>query len=189
MTSDADREADQPLTRLVDGRLVTTEELTPLVYEDLRRLADSFFRTENPGITLQPTALVSEAWLRLAGQRSQDWQGRAHFLSMAATVMRRVLVEHARERGRAKRGGDWQRVTLSGADGDTSFDVGLIDLEDALQKLAAVNERYVRIIELRYFAGLTLPETAEVLGVTRTVIVREWAKARAWLATHLEEPT
>ena len=175
-----------PLTRLADGREVTTEELAPLVYEDLRRLADGFLRRERRGMTLQPTALVNEAYMRLAGQ--QSWENRGHFLALAATAMRRVLLNAARDRKREKRGGDRDRVTLSALDPqgpDNTRAVDLIDLDAALQKLNRTNPRYVRVIELRYFAGLTLEETAESLGVTRTVIVREWARARAWLEEHL----
>ena len=179
---------DAPRTLLHDGRSLAAEELTPLVYDDLRRLAASFFKREMPGATLQPTALVNEACIQLLGQRNQDWESRAHFLSIAATAMRRILLNAARDKGRQKRGGDWNRVTLGDGGTDGPRSVALIDLDEALEKLADVNERYVRIIELRYFAGLTLEETAEVLGVSRTIIVREWAKARGWLEATLESP-
>lgn len=177
-------------TRLADGRALSTDELTPLVYDDLRRLASSYFRREPAGITLQPTALVHEACLQLLGQRNQSWENRAHFMALAATAMRRVLVDAARDRGRLKRGGGRARVTLSEAGGEGPVTVSLIDLDGALERLAGVSERYVRIIELRYFAGLGLEETAQVLGVGRSTIVREWAQARAWLEEALldEEP-
>ena len=185
----SDAPADQePLTRLADGRLVSTEELAPLVYEDLRRLASAFFRRERPGMTLQPTALVNEAYMQLAGQ--QQWENRGHFMALAATAMRRVLLNAARDRKRLKRGGDWARVTLSDIDPqDTAAArvVDLLDLDAALQKLEDTNPRYVQVIELRYFAGLGLDETAEVLDVSRSLVAREWAKARAWLEEHLSE--
>ena len=182
---------DAPLehpTRLADGRLVSTDELLPIVYEDLRRLAGHFFQREPSGMTIQPTALAHEAWLRLADQENQKWQSRAHFLAVAAHAMRRVLASAARSRARLKRGGAAERVTLSGCEpesDETTYD--LLDLEASLQALARVKERYARIVELRYFAGLSIGEVAEVLGVSRTIIDREWSKSRAWLATYLEE--
>ena len=165
--------------------MLSAEELAPLVYDDLRRVAARYFQREAPGATLQPTALVNEACIQLLGQRNQDWESRGHFLAIAATSMRRILLNAARDRGRQKRGGDWERVTLGDGGEAQPRSVALIDLDAALEKLASVSERYVQIIELRYFAGLTLDETAQVLGVSRTIIVREWAKARAWLETTL----
>jgi len=173
-------------TRLADGRRVTSEELAPIVYEDLRRIAAGLFRHESEGLTLQPTALVNEAYLRLADQR-EGWANRAQFLSVAALAMRRILVGSARERARLKRGGALKRVTLTGRDPvqpESGWDP--LDLEGALQALGEVKERYVRIAELRYFAGLSIPEIASVLGVGTTVIEREWAKARAYLSVRLE---
>lgn len=188
MSPGKEPEVDSYLTRLADGRAVSTEELAPVVYDDLRRLADAFFRRERAGITLQPTALVHEAYLKLVAQDQQSWENRAHFLAVAATAMRRVLVNAAKSRGREKRGRGWERVTLAGVESDGPVgDVGLVELEEALQRLTKVKERYVRIVELRYFAGLTLDEVGEVLGVSRTIIVREWAKAKAWLTTWLED--
>lgn len=170
-----------PRTRLADGRSLSTEELAPVVYDDLRRLALAYFRKEAPGVTLQPTALVHEACLQLLGQRNQSWESRAHFMSLAATAMRRILIDAARTRARQKRGGGRERVTLGEAGSSQALDVSVLDLDAALERLAGVSERYVRIVELRYFAGLDLDETADVLGVGRSTIVREWAKARAWL--------
>ncbi len=168
--------------------MLSAEELAPLVYEDLRRLAARYFQREAPGVTLQPTALVNEACIQLLGQRNQGWESRGHFLAIAATAMRRILLNAARERGRQKRGGDWERVTLGDAGAADARTISLLDLEGALEKLGEVSEQYVRIIELRWFAGLTLDETAEVLGVSRKTVVREWAKARAWLEASLEAP-
>ena len=183
----ADRDQE---TILADGRRVTTDELAPLLYDELREMAENFFRKERPGLTLQPTALVHEAWMRLASQE-QDWANRSHFLALAATTMRRVLSNAGRARKADKRGGDRARVTLSGAEVEegtsgSELDVDILDLDAALETLAGVNERYVRILELRYFAGLSIEEAAEVMGLSRTQIVREWAKAKAWLAAKLE---
>ena len=190
MTGEAPRSDDaagEQHTLLADGRRVSTEELAPLVYEDLRKLAESFFRRERPGVTLQPTALVHEAWMHLADQRNQSWDGRSHFLAVAATAMRRVLINAAKARGRLKRGGDWERVTLSDVDASTAEQVDLIALDEALGGLAEVNPRYARVVELRCFAGLNLEQTAQVLGIGRTTAVKEWALAKAWLATKLED--
>lgn len=180
--------APSPVTTLADGRVLSAEELAPLVYDDLRRLAANYFRREAPGATLQPTALVNEACIQLLGQRNQGWESRGHFLAVAATAMRRILLNAARDRGRRKRGGDWERVTLGEAGAADARTLSLIDLDAALERLAQVSEQYVRIIELRWFAGLTLDETAEVLEVSRKTVVREWAKARAWLEAALERP-
>ena len=177
------------LTHLADGRRVSSRELAGVVYEDLHRMAQVVFRQETPGITLQPTALVHEVYLKLAEQKVEGgWENRAHFLSVAATAMRRVLINAARERRADKRGGGNHRVTW--IDGDAVEDdrtSDLLDLESALERLAGIKERYVRIVELRTFAGLTVPEVARVLGVTGTVVDREWARARAYLALWLEE--
>jgi RNA polymerase sigma-70 factor (ECF subfamily) len=177
---------DARLTRLDDGRALSTAELSSLVYDDLRRLADAYFQRETPGLTLQPTALVHEACAQLLGQRNQDWDNRGHFLAVAATCMRRILMNAARDRGRQKRGGDWELVTLQDGPGQAEHSLGLLDLEAALQRLEGIKERYARIVELRYFAGLSLAETADVLGVSTTVVSRQWAKARAWLEHALE---
>lgn len=175
-------------TRLADGRVLTTEQLAALLYDDLRRLAGAYFRREAPGATLQPTALVHEACVQLLGQERQDWESRGHFLSIAATTMRRVLLNAARDRRREKRGGGRAPITLGDDLLAEAPARSVIELDEALSRLAAVDERYVRIIELRYFAGLSLEETAEVLGVSRTMIVREWAKARALLEAALTPP-
>ncbi|MEO0653160.1 MAG: ECF-type sigma factor [Planctomycetota bacterium] len=183
---------DSPLgvaeTVLADGRRVTGRELAPIVYEDLRKLAQHLFRREDPGATIQPTALVHEAYLRLSDQKSGGWENRAQFMGVAALAMRRILTSRARERASLKRGGALERVTLSGHDLEgTEPDLELIDLDQALDGLAEIKPRYARIAELRYFAGLSIPEVAEALGVSATIINRDWAKARAWLALKLED--
>ena len=172
---------------LADGRQLTAEELAPLVYDDLRRLAANYFRREAPGSTLQPTALVNEACIQLLGQDQQGWESKGHFLALAATSMRRILMNAARDRGRQKRGGDWERVTLGdgGAEGPPS--VSLIDLDGALEQLEELSETYARLVELRYFAGLSVEETADVLAISPRSVAREWAKARAWLQKLLRD--
>lgn len=160
--------------------------LLPMVYDELRALAESYLQRENPGHTLQATALVHEAYLRLVKQEDVEWQNRAHFFALAAQAIRRILVDHARGRGRAKRGGDRERVTLDGDVALTSDrDVDLIELDAALEKLARLHERQARIVELRFFGGLTLREAAEVLGVSPRTIDGDWSMARAWLRREL----
>ena len=180
---------DAYLTQLADGSSVSSQELAAIVYEDLHRMAKALFRRESPDHTLQPTALVHEAYLRLADQKVADgWDNRAQFLAVAATAMRRVLANAARSRQSLKRGGGAERVTLTGNDSvDSPQQIDLIDLEAALEHLAGIKERYVQIVELRYFAGLSIPEIAQVLGVSPTVIDRDWAKARAYLAVRLQD--
>ena len=179
---------DDPLVELSDGRRLTSEELAPLVYEDLQRIAQRLFGRDAVQLTMQPTALVHEAYLRLVDGPDVSFENRAHFLSVAAVTMRRLLANAARDRGRLKRGGDRRRVTLSGleSDGDLA-DIDALDLEDALTALAEVEPRYARIAELRYFAGLSIKEVGQILGVSKTVIDREWVLARSWLALRLEE--
>ena len=180
---------DAYLTQLADGSSVSSQELAAIVYEDLHRMAKALFRRESPDHTLQPTALVHEAYLRLADQKVADgWDNRAQFLAVAATAMRRVLANAARSRQSLKRGGGAERVTLTGNDSvDSPQQIDLIDLEAALEHLAGIKERYVQIVELRYFAGLSIPEIAQVLGVSPTIIDRDWAKARAYLAVRLQD--
>jgi RNA polymerase sigma-70 factor (ECF subfamily) len=152
------------------------------VHQELRRLARHYLRGERIDHTLQPTALVNEAYLRLIDYRDIQWQNRAHFFAVAAQLMRRILVDHARSRNYAKRGGAQQKLSLSKADRFANKpDVDLMALDDALQTLAAMNEQQSRLVELRFFGGLTIEETAEVLGVSHATVERDWAVARAWL--------
>ena len=162
------------------------DTLLPLVYQELRRLAASYLRREKPGYTLQPTALVNEAYLRLLKDRPDRWQNRAHFCAIAAHSMRQILIERARARGAQKRGGARARVTLDEAlvaGGDRSID--LVALDEALERLAMVDERLSQVVECRYFGGLTEAETAEALGVTVRTVQRDWRKARDRLALEL----
>ncbi len=170
---------------------VTAEELFPVVYDQLRRLAHGYMRRETPDHTLQPTALVHEAYLKLADQTRADWKGKTHFFAVGAGVMRRLLVDHARGRGAMKRGAGWRGVTLSGA--LDSLGVGaldpeqLLDLSSALEQLAEIDEREAKVVTLRFFGGLTVPQLAETLGVSRRTIDNDWRHARAWLRLRLSE--
>jgi RNA polymerase sigma-70 factor (ECF subfamily) len=163
------------------------DQMLPVVYEELHRLATQYLSREATGHTLQPTALVNEAYLRLIDQRRVDWRNRAQFLGMAANMMRRILVNHARDRNAQKRGGDPQQVSLSLLESPSGQpDVDLIALEDALERLAATDERKSRVVELKFFGGLTTEEIAEVLQISGATVEREWAFARAWLFDAIE---
>jgi RNA polymerase sigma-70 factor (ECF subfamily) len=176
----------QLLVRWSDGDKAALDELVPLVYQELRRLANSYLQRERHNHTLQPTALVHEVYLRLAGQENAGFQSRGQFFGLAARIMRNVLVDHARTQKRAKRGGSQYRLSLTQADRfDKREDVDLIALDDALNDLAATNPQHSQIVELRYFGGLTIEETADVLGVSHATVERSWKFARAWLRTQL----
>jgi RNA polymerase sigma-70 factor, ECF subfamily len=163
------------------------DTLLPIVYQELRRLAAGYLRREKPGQTLQPTALVHEAYLRLMKDRPDRWQNRAHFCAIAAHSMRQILIERARARGAAKRGGARQRITLDerlAAGGDRSID--LLALDEALQRLAEVDPEQARLVELRFFGGLTVEETAEAMDISPATVKRHWTVAKAWLTRELE---
>ena len=169
------------------GDRQSLDTLLPLVYQELRRLAASYLRRERPGQTLQPTALVHEAYLRLMKDRPDRWQNRAHFSAIAAHSMRQILIERARARGAQKRGGAQPRVTLDEAlvaGGEQSFD--LLAIDEALERLAAIDPEQARLVELRFFGGLTVEETAEAMDISPATVKRHWAVARAWLARELE---
>jgi RNA polymerase sigma factor (TIGR02999 family) len=160
----------------------------PMVYDELRRIAGSYMRKERPGQTIQPTALVHEAYLRLLKDKKQDWEGRTHFLAIAATSMRQILVERARARQAAKRGGGRDRITVDEATfnqvaGAESKDVALdlLVVDEALERLAALDSQQARIVELRFFGGLTVAETASALGISPATVKRHWSLAKAWL--------
>ena len=172
-----------------DGRREALEDLVPLVYDDLRRLAAGYMQGESPGHSLQPTALVHEAYVRLIDQRQVKWRNRAHFFGVAASMMRRILVDHARARRAEKRGGDMEKVTLAGdeiaAEGPNEVDV--LALHEALERLAAFDPQQERVVELRYFGGLTIEEAAEVMGISPATVVRDWTFAKAWLRAELTQ--
>ena len=174
------------VTRLLldwsDGDEHARDEVLPLVYDELRRLAALYLLRERHDHTLQPTALVHEAYLRLVDQRQVNWRNRAQFVGLAAVMMRRILVNYARDRAAGKRGGDLQKVPLSDADEPgTRQDVDVIVLHDALDQLSAMDSRKSRIVELKFFGGLTTNEIAEVLQLSPATIERDWSFARAWL--------
>jgi RNA polymerase sigma factor (TIGR02999 family) len=180
-------EVPRMLDELCGGDRSAADRLLPVVYDDLRKRARRYLRA-SPGNTLQPTVLVHEAYLRLVGHTPDAWRGRTHFFAVAAVAMRQVLIDHARHNRRAKRGGALRRVTLADAVApDAGPDVGLLALEQALERLAALDERQARIVELRALAGLTAEEVAEVLGLSRRTVQSDWAFARAWLRAELSK--
>jgi RNA polymerase sigma factor (TIGR02999 family) len=182
--------APSEITRLLiawsEGDQAALERLLPLIERELHRIARHYMRRENPGHTLQTTALVNEAYFRLIDQRHVRWQNRAHFFAIAAQIMRRILLNYARDRQRVKRGGQAVQVSLSEvAVADEERSAELIALDEALGRLAAIDERKCRVVELRYFGGLSVEETAEVLGVSAVTVARDWKMARAWLAREI----
>ncbi len=182
-------EVTELLQQVVDGRPAAADMLMPLIYEELRRIARSFMRRERASHTLQPTALVHEAYLRMLGQQRASWESRGHFFSMAAAMMRRILVDSSRRQLRAKRGGGAEHQELAAGEiqmADVSMSaVDLLALHDSLDRLAKHDGRMVQIVELRFFAGLNLEEIAEVIGVSEPTVKRSWSVARAWLARDL----
>ena len=174
------------LNRINAGERQAYGELIELVYHELRRMAAGQMRYEMAGHTLQPTALVSEAWMRLADSGT-DWQNRRHFFGAAAEAMRRVLVDHARRRDAAKRGGGLHRVTLTNLNIESpDADVDLLALEDALTELEQKSPRMVKLVELRFFGGLSIEEAAETMEVSPATVKRDWSFARAWLKERLD---
>ena len=174
------------LTRAGNGDRVAAGELLPLVYEELRRLAAHRMTQEPAGQTLQPTALVHEAWLRLVGHENPEFEGRAHFFAASAEAMRRILIERARSKGRLKRGGDQQRVDWENLDVAVATDDDtLLAMNDALDKLATVDATGAELIKLRFFAGMSNVEAARLLGLSERTAKRTWAYARAWLHEEL----
>ena len=164
------------------------DRLMPLVYSELRRQAGNYLRRERPGHTLQPTALVNEAYLKLIDQKNAKWQNRAQFFGVAAQLMRRILVDHARAHQAEKRGGsDQQRLSITSA-GQLAKqpELDLLDLHEALKELAALDPQQGRIVELKFFGGLSIEETAEVMGIGHATVERDWKMARAWLRRKLE---
>lgn len=178
----------QILKKATGGDDSAVRRLMPLVYDELRALAESYLRQERSDHTLQATALVHEAYVRLIKQDDVEWQNRAHFFAVAAQAIRRILVDHARSRQRAKRGGGLQRVRL---DEDVAVlderDLDLVALDESMEKLAGLHQRQARIVELRFFGGLTLKEVAEFLGVSPRTVDGDWNMARAWLRREMRE--
>jgi RNA polymerase sigma factor (TIGR02999 family) len=173
-----------------NGDEAALEKLTPLVYDQLHRLARRYMVRERPGHTLQASALVNEAFLRLIDWKNVQWQNRAHFFGVSAQIMRRILVDFARSRDYAKRGGGIRNVSLDEAAViPTQQGTDLVALDEALNTLAELDERQSRVVELRFFAGLSLEETAEVLKVSVGTVRRDWSLARAWLHRELSKPT
>jgi len=168
-----------------NGDSAALERLTPLVYQELRRLARHYMAQERPGHTLQATALVNEAYLRMIEINRMRWQNRAHFFAVSAQMMRRILVEFARRRHRHKRGGEAQRVTLDDALPVSATGTDFVALDDALTALSAMDLRLSQVVELRFFGGLTVGETAEVLKVSPETDMRDWKTARVWLLREL----
>lgn len=165
-----------------DGDETALDRLMPLVYEELRRLARYYMRRERPGHTLQTAALVNEAYLRLVDHKGMRWQNRAHFYAVASQAMRRILVDHARSRQYLKRGGGSQIVGLDEAAAVVQKQaVDVVALDDALTDLSAIDPRKSQIVEMRYFGGMTVEETAEVLGLSPVTVMRDWSTAKAWL--------
>jgi len=169
------------LTAWNDGDESALDQLMPFVYDELRRLARTYMRRERAGHTLQTTALVNEAYLRLIKDRHVTLQNRAHFMAKTARLMREILVDHYRGQSRLKRGGNLQQVSLAEAAEISGTAVDLLALDDALTALAEIDPRQSQIVELRYFGGLTIEETAEALGVSHTTVERDWNFTRAWL--------
>jgi RNA polymerase sigma factor (TIGR02999 family) len=192
------QEATRLLKRASDGELAAAADLLPMVYDQLHSLAEAYFRNERGDHTLQPTALVHEAYLRLVDQTSIEWRSRNQFFVVAAKAMRNILVDHARGKGRQKRGGPrgstsaWQEVTLHAVEQTLAVHeraaerIDMLHVDEALAKLAQFDERKAALVELRFFAGLTSEDAADVLGVSRTTASEEWRMARAWLHRELK---
>src|SRR6266536_2030700 len=181
-------EVSQLLVAWSDGDRAALDELTPLVYEELHRLAHNHMGRERQGHTLQTSALVNEAYLRLIDQRNVRWQNRAQFFSIASRLMRRILVDHARAHHYAKRGGGAVKVSLDEvALVSQERAAALVALDDALTNLAAIDQRKSQVVELRFFGGMSVEETAEALGVSPVTVKRDWSTAKAWLHRAMKE--
>lgn len=184
MSEGANEEVTRLLGRVREGHPSAAEHLMPLVYDKLRSLARSFFAVQRPDHTLEPTALVHEAFLKLVDQKDIEWQSRAHFFAVAAKAMRQILINHAEAKAAQKRGGGWQRIALDGAVAEEKA-IDLLALNDALGRLELLDERHAKIVELRFFGGLTVEETAEVLRVAPRTVELDWRMAKRWLLQEL----
>ncbi len=172
-----------------NGDKTALDRLMPLVYEELRKIAKRHLRSEDPGLTLQGTALVHEAYLRLIDQNRVHWQSRLHFFAVAAQLIRRILLDDARRRHAAKRGGPATRLTLDeGMFASEQVDLDVLALDEALNGLAQLDPQQARVVELRFFTGLTLAETAEAMGISTATVQRDWVTAKAWLFDRLFRP-
>lgn len=184
--ADETSEATRILVRLGDGDARDADRLLEIVYAELRDLAGQLLARERAGHTLQPTALVHEAWVRLVDQTRVEWDGRRHFLAVGATAMRRILVDHARSRAAEKRGGAWNRVELAPELAEAEqAEVDLVALEEALRKLEELSPRQARVVEMTFFGGLKAEDVAEVLGVSSRTVGSDWRFAKAWLFDEL----
>jgi len=182
------QEVTQLLSALTHGEDGAASKLMAVVYEELRRLAGGYMRRERVDHTLQPTALVHEAYLKLIDQQSVNWQSRTHFFGIAAQLMRRILIDHARGHSRQKRGGEQKKVSLDEAFAFAEQQADeLLAVDDSLNRLAEIDPRQARVVELRFFGGLSVEEAAEVLGVSPKTIKRDWSVAKAWLYADLKE--
>lgn len=176
------------LIDLSNGNERAADELMPVVYDELRRLAKYYMNRERASHTLQATALVHETYLKLIDQRMVDWQNRAHFFGLASEIMRRILVNHARDRRAEKRGGEFQQVSLSAAaDAFQQKDLDILVLNDALEELAKFDERKAKVVELKFFGGMTTKEIAGFLQISEATVEREWTFARAWLFARIKD--
>ncbi|MFC5864996.1 sigma-70 family RNA polymerase sigma factor [Acidicapsa dinghuensis] len=174
------------LQELKRGNKAAEAKLIPLVYKELRRIAAIYMRRESPGHSLQPTALVHEAYLRLTGIREVDWQSRSHFFAVSATIMRRILVDHARANQTSKRGDGWDAASLNDAILPSPQKAPeILALDEALDRLALLDERQAKIVELRFFAGMSEEEAGSVLGISSRTVKRDWRVAKAWLFKEL----
>jgi RNA polymerase sigma factor (TIGR02999 family) len=188
-TVSAPQEFTDLLLNWRNGDKSALDAMTPVLYAELRKLARHLLAVERPDHTLQPTALVHEAYIRLVDQRSVDWKNRAHFMGMAATMMRRILINHAKAHKAAKREGYADAITLDDALGVfTNPQVDLLDLDHSLDRLSELDPQQGKVVELRYFGGLSIEETAEVMGISTATVKREWGTARLWLIQQLEGP-
>jgi len=179
------------LTRLLvawtSGDAAALEKLSSAVYDELRHLARNYMRGERPGHTLQTTALVHEAFLRIIDWKNVEWKNRAHFFAVAAQMMRRILVDHARARRNLKRGGEWKQMTLAEAEFlSAKLPTDLVAIDDALRALEQVDRRKSQVVELRFFGGMTVEETAEVLKVSSDTVLNDWRLAKSWLLRELD---
>jgi RNA polymerase sigma factor (TIGR02999 family) len=183
---DGSHDITQILLKWSDGDSAALEELLPLVQDELRRLAVRYLKHERENHTLQPTALVNEAYMRLVDRQKVEWQSRAQFFGLAATLMRNILVDHARKRQTAKRGGELHQVSFDSNQGQISAQVEFLAVHEALERLATFDLQKSRIVELRFFGGLSIAETGEVLKIGHATVERDWKLARAWLRRELE---